>query len=82
MRNRDASPDSFVVWRCKSSWSNGASMMRVVSRINRVCEPYKEFCQPVLSECSHCAGDFALCEGMLFGSRHHPAGMTLHLRKK
>ena len=23
-------------------------MMRVVSRINRVCDPYKEFCQPVL----------------------------------
>ena len=23
-------------------------MMRVVSRVNRVCEPYKEFCQPAL----------------------------------
>ena len=48
VRNRLVLPDNFVVWRCKSSWSNGASMMRVVSRINRVCEPYKEFCQPVL----------------------------------
>ena len=71
VRNRLVLLDNFVVWRCKSSWSNGASMMRVVSRINRVCEPYKEFCQPVLLLDTASAHNFALCKGMLFGSRHH-----------
>ena len=60
-----------MVWRCKSSWSNGASMMRVVSRINRVQRILPASAASGHSECSHCAGDFALCEGMLFGSRHH-----------